>query len=69
MLRKKIEDLLTLVKKLNAELNAMAIKNNPKLKKYYSLIKGKNIEDRKYSRKIEKKLVVRNQTHGSVVPN
>lgn len=63
------EDLLILVKKLNAELNAMAIKNNPKLTDYYSLIDGKNIKDRKYSHKVEKKLVVRNQTFGSMVPN
>ena len=62
------EDLLSLVKKLNAELNEMAIKNNPKLKSYWELIKNKNIKDRKYSHRIEK-LVVRNQTHGSVVPN
>ena len=62
------EDLLGLVKKLNAELNEMAIKNNPKLKSYYELIKNKNIKDRKYSHRVEK-LVVRNQTHGSVVPN
>lgn len=63
------EDLLDLVKKLNAELNAMAIANNPKLKLYYELIKNKNIIDRKYSHEIEKKLVVQSNAHGSVIPN
>jgi radical SAM superfamily enzyme YgiQ (UPF0313 family) len=64
------EDLLSLVKKLNAELNAMAIKNNPALAKYYEMIKGKNIKDRKYSFGAdEKKLIVQSQAHGSIVPN
>jgi anaerobic magnesium-protoporphyrin IX monomethyl ester cyclase len=62
------EDLLNLVKKLNAELNAMAIANNPKLKLHYELIKNKNIIDRKYSHEI-KKLVVQSGAHGSVIPN
>ena len=61
------EDLLNLVKKLNAELNAMAIVNNPKLKLHYELIKNKNITDRKYSHEI-KKLVVQSAAHGSVIP-
>lgn len=63
------EDLLALVKKLNRELNAMAVKNNPDLQKHYDLIKGKNIKDRKYSYETDKKLVVQSQSHGSVVPN
>ena len=63
------EDLLSLVKKLNAELNGMAIKNNPNLIEYYKLIKDKNIQDRKYQYKIDKKLVVQGQTHGSVIPS
>ena len=64
------EDLLNLVKKLNTELNAMAIKNNPKLASHYDLIKNKNITDRKYQFEEEKKLVVQRQSqHGSVVPN
>ena len=63
------EDLLSLVKKLNSELNAMALKNNPELIKHYELIKSKNIKDRKYQYKQDKKLIVSNQSHGSVVPN
>ena len=63
------EDLLALVKKLNRELNAMALKNNPKLAEHYELIKNKNIKDRKYQYAEEKKLVVQSQAHGSVVPN
>ena len=43
------ENLLKLVKKLNKELNTMALNNNPQLKEHYNLIKGKNIKDRKYS--------------------
>ena len=60
------DDLLTLVKKLNRELNAMALKNNPKLAEHYELIKNKNIKDRKYQYE-EEKLVVQSQAHGSVV--
>ena len=63
------KDLLSLVKKLNSELNAMALKNNPELIKHYELIKNKNIKDRKYQFKENKKLIVSNQSHGSVVPN
>ena len=63
------KDLLSLVKKLNSELNAMALKNNPELIKHYELIKNKNIKDRKYQYKENKKLIVSNQSHGSVVPN
>ena len=33
------------------------------------LIKDKNIQDRKYQYKIDKKLVVQGQTHGSVIPS
>ena len=50
------KDLLSLVKKLNSELNAMALKNNPELIKHYELIKNKNIKDRKYQFKENKKL-------------
>ena len=63
------DDLLSLVKRLNSELNAMALKNNPELIKHYELIKNKNIKDRKYQFKENKKLIVSNQSHGSVVPN
>ena len=63
------KDLLNLVKKLNSELNAMALKNNPKLAAHYDLVKNKNIKDRKYQFKIDKKLVVQGQAHGSIVPN
>ena len=63
------EDLLMLVKKLNKQLNTMAIKNNPSLQKHYDLIKGKNIKDRKYSYKEDKRLIVQSQAHGSVVPS
>ena len=54
---------------LDSELNAMALKNNPELIKHYELIKNKNIKDRKYQFKENKKLIVSNQSHGSVVPN
>jgi magnesium-protoporphyrin IX monomethyl ester (oxidative) cyclase len=63
------KDLLNLVKKLNSELNAMALKNNPKLSAHYDLVKNKNIKDRKYQFKVDKKLVVQGQAHGSIVPN
>ncbi len=63
------ENLLKLVKKLNKELNTMALNNNPQLKEYYNLIKGKNIKDRKYSFSDKKKLIVQSQAHGSIVPN
>ena len=64
------EDLHSLVKNLNKELNAMALKNNPKLFEHYNLIKNKNITDRKYQFGKDKKLVVKSQAqHGSVVPN
>ena len=42
---------------------------NPNLIEYYKLIKDKNIQDRKYQYKIDKKLVVQGQTHGSVIPS
>ena len=61
------DDLLKLVSILNKELNTQAIKNNPKLENYYSLIDGKNINDRKYSREI-KKMALQKDAHGSVVP-
>ena len=61
------EDLLKLVKELNRELNSKALQRDKKLKKYYDLIKGKNIQDRKYQ--VEKsKLIVDGMSHGSVVP-
>ena len=64
------KDLLDLVKKLNLELNSMAVKNNPKLKEHYDLIKNKKIEDRKYQFEAEKKLVVQGtHAHGSIIPN
>ena len=64
------EDLLSLVKNLNKELNAMALKNNPKLSEHYDLIKNKEITDRKYQFGGVKKLVVKSQAqHGSVIPN
>ena len=64
------EDLLSLVKNLNRELNAMALINNPKLSEHYNLIKHKEITDRKYQFGDDKKLVVKSQAqHGSVIPN
>ena len=47
----------------------MALKNNPELIKHYELIKNMNIKDREYQYKENKKLIVSNQSHGSVVPN
>ena len=37
--------------------------------KYYASIKNKNIKDRKYQYKQDKKLIVSNQSQRYVVPN